>query len=169
MGDGAKRSFIGRASAEVIGGRILWKRFSMRQGTTTGLSLVEVLVAIAILALIITLPLVTMSTHQAKKLAVDDRGIAWQAIANEIELQRARDFAELHDNATEPFISLNPRSPLSALPSTLENPVGTVRVKEEIGGVAQVTLRLEWGKARARKQATVTILRADVPGGSLFG
>lgn len=128
----------------------------------------ELLVALAILALVITLPLVTMSGHRQKMAAVDERGVAWQIIANEVELQRHRDFADLRHGTTEQFLTMRPGSELDELPQLLTAPEGRVAITEEIGGVAQLALTLEWGPERTRRTARLTILRADIPGGSLW-
>lgn len=153
----------------VMGSGILWARFSERQGRRqAGLSLVELLVALAILALVITLPLVTMSGHRSKMAAVDENGIAWQVIANEVELQRQRPFSDLRHGARESFLSLASGSELATLAGSLRNAAGTVTIAEEIGGVAQVTMTLHWGPEQRRRRATLTILRADAPGGTFW-
>ena len=168
MGEGAKRSFIG-SGVVAIGARILWARFSTRQGAAPrGLSLVELLVALAILALVITLPLVTMSGHRQKMSAVDEGGIAWQIIANEVELQRHRDFADLRHGTTEPFMTMSATSELNALMQLLPEPEGTVSIEQEVGGVVQVTMTLRWGTGKQKRAASLTILRSDLPGGTLW-
>lgn len=148
---------------------MLWVGFSTRQGARQhGVSLVELLVALAILALVITVPLLTIASHESRLEAVDDRAIAWQLIANEVELQRHRPFHEFRHNSSEPFVSLTGQSPLAELSSSLRDLTHSVRVEEEIGGVARVHLRLEWGPRKMRREAELTILRSDVPGGTLW-
>lgn len=148
---------------------ILGGAFSVRQGARQhGVSLVELLVALAILALVITVPLLTVASHESRMTAVDDGGIAWQIVANEAELQRHRPFAELRHNSVEPFRTLSAASPFAELAGELRDPKHSVRIEEEIGGVARVHLLLEWGPEKRRRKAELTILRSDVPGGTFW-
>ena len=122
----------------------------------------------AILALVIMVPLLTVAGHEKRMVAVDDGGIAWQLVANEAELQRHRPYSELRHGASEPFLTLADGSPFTELAGGLESPVGRIRVVEEIGGVARVHIRLQWGNEQRRREAAITILRSDLPGGTLW-
>lgn len=155
--------------AGLIGGRILLAAFSERQARRQrGLSLVEVLVALAVLAIIITFPLLTIVGHRGRAEQVDHTSIAWQILANEAELQRHRPYHELRQGRQDPFLSLSSSSDLSSLGELLPEPSGTVDVEEEIGGIARVTMTLQWGENDRRRRVSLMILRADLPGGSLW-
>src|SRR3954451_22671411 len=122
-----------------------------------GFSLVEVLAALLVLALVITTTMAMFVERQKRMQAASETILAYQAIANEIEVRRRIPYAEL-EKADTTFITdtaiLKPLKPFAA----------TVAVAPEQSYVKVVTLSVRW-KNRVER---VSISRVDTGGSGLW-
>ncbi|HEX7150065.1 MAG TPA: type II secretion system protein [Thermoanaerobaculia bacterium] len=123
-----------------------------------GMSLVEVMVALAILALVITSGLAVFvernkRTQQAKELV-----LVYQAMANETELLRrvpfdfVKDAGEFQSDTT----LLDPLKPFTA----------TIKVEEKEIGVKHATLEVKW--KGGKKSAKLEVIRTDTGAENLW-
>ena len=121
-----------------------------------GFSLVEVLAALLVLAVVITTTMAMFVERQKRMRAASETILAYQAIANEIEVRRRIPYAQL-GQAEPTFMTdttiLKPLVPFAA----------TVAVGPEHSYVKIVTLSVRW-KNRVER---VAITRVDT-GGSNF-
>ena len=152
MGDGAKRSFIGRGVYTIA-----------RMRDQRGFSLIEVLVALMILTLVITTSLTAFIERNRRLQQASEIILAYQALANEAEYRRRID-----------YVALDPKSPLwspefmSAV-DILEplKPYATiVAVKEVQPGVKSVLMTIRWRDGE--RQAKLELLRVDTGGTNLW-
>lgn len=129
----------------------------------SGLSLIELLVALAILALVITTSLALFFDRQKRLLIAAQSVQAWQAIANEAEYQKHRSFAEYRLDRQEEFSTLHPIDPNEeTIVDSLKNVRDTVVARQAAPGVISVTMDLSWGDPSAPHHAQLTILRSGV-------
>jgi len=122
-----------------------------------GFSLVEVLAALLVLAVVITTTMAMFVERQKRMQAASETILAYQAIANEIEVRRRIPYAEL-EQADPAFVTdttiLKPLAPFAA----------TVSVAPPLGYVKVVTLSVRW-KNRVER---VAITRVDTGGSNLW-
>lgn len=122
-----------------------------------GFSLVEVLAALLVLAVVITTTMAMFVERQKRMQAASETILAYQAITNEIEVRRRIPYAEL-EQADPAFVTdttiLKPLAPFAA----------TVAVAPAQGYVKVVTLSVRW-KNRVER---VAITRVDTGGSNLW-
>jgi prepilin-type N-terminal cleavage/methylation domain-containing protein len=124
-----------------------------------GFSLAEVLVALAILAIVITTT-IAMFAERTKRLREASETIAaYQALSNEAEYWRRMDFASIDDPAQQKF-----QSDLSVL-APLAPYTTAVKVDTPQADVRNVTLTIRWAANRA---ARLAIARANTGGSGLW-
>ena len=124
-----------------------------------GFSLVEVLAALLILTLVITMSLAAFVERSKRQRQASEIILAYQALANEAEYRRRIDFNTL-EAAPKEFISD------TTLLAPLE-PFGTaVSVQSTTPGVKNVTLTISWNKGQ--RDAKLTLVRVDTGGTSLW-
>ena len=124
-----------------------------------GFSLVEVLAALLVLALVITTTMAMFVERQKRMQNANETILAYQAIANEIEVRRRIPYNEL-EAASPIFITdtaiLGPLSPYAA----------TVTVAPPQSYVKTVTITVRWrGGQRVER---VAITRVDTGGSGLW-
>ena len=124
-----------------------------------GFSLVEVLVALAILAIVITTT-IAMFAERTKRLREASQTIAaYQVLSNEAEYWRRMDFASIDDPAKQIFQSdpsvLAPLAPYTT----------AVKVDTPQADVRNVTLTIRWATNR---EARLAIARANTGGSGLW-
>ena len=127
-----------------------------------GLSLIELLVALAILALVITTSLAIFFDRQKRLLIASQSVQAWQAVANEAEYQKHRSLGAFRFDAPEQFATLHPTIPEEIIVDSLKNVRDRVTARQAAPGVVAVTLDLSWGEPSAPHHAQMTILRTAV-------
>ncbi|HJQ40500.1 MAG TPA: type II secretion system protein [Thermoanaerobaculia bacterium] len=129
------------------------------KGRQKGFSLVEVLAALLILTLVITMSLAAFVERSKRQRQASEIILAYQALANEAEYRRRIDFAAL-DAAPSAFISdtalLAPLAPFTT----------AVAVQSTTPGVKNVTLTIRWSKSQ--RDAKLTLVRVDTGGTSLW-
>jgi prepilin-type N-terminal cleavage/methylation domain-containing protein len=124
-----------------------------------GFSLAEVLVALAILAIVITTT-IAMFAERTKRLREASETIAaYQALSNEAEYWRRMDFASIDDPAQQKF-----QSDLSVL-TPLAPYTTAVKVDTPQTDVRNVTLTIRWA---ANREARLAIARANTGGSGLW-
>jgi prepilin-type N-terminal cleavage/methylation domain-containing protein len=125
-----------------------------------GFTLIEVLVGIVILGFILTTSLAIFFERQRRLRQADETIAAYQALANEAELQRHMPFNALLPNAPHAF-----ESNLAIL-EAIHEPQPVVNVELTKGGRKLVHMTIVW--ANGKRSASLTIVRTDLPGGSLW-
>jgi len=124
-----------------------------------GFSLVEVLAALLVLAIVITTTMAMFVERQKRMQAANETILAYQAIANEIEYRRRIPYAEL-ESADGTFVTdtaiLAPLTPFAA----------TVTVAPPQSNVKVVTLSVRWRSGQRVER--VTISRVDTGGSGLW-
>ncbi len=125
-----------------------------------GFSLIEVLIGLAILGLVVTVSLAVFLDRDRRLRNAEATILAYQAIANEIELYRHSPYASLAGTKGKPFQSSS--SLLALLPDMKD----TVRVTQPAAGLKQIAFSIEWN--RGTHKAALTIVRSDTGGANLW-
>ena len=124
-----------------------------------GFSLIEVLVALLILAIVITTTISAFAERQKRLRQAHETILAYQALSNEAELWRRVDFHTL-DSQPPTFKSdlslLQPMAPYSAF----------VKVDTPRADVRNITLTIRWNTAQ--RSASLSLVRADTGGTNLW-
>ena len=124
-----------------------------------GFSLAEVLVALLILAIVITSTLSMFVERQRRMREANETILAYQVLANESEVRRRIDFAKL-DTAASTFVTdtalLAPLTPFAT----------AVTVAPVSANVKNVTMTITW--RNAQKRAQLSLMRVDTGGTNLW-
>jgi len=124
-----------------------------------GFSLAEVLVALLVLAIVITTTLAMFVERQKRLRQATETILAYQALANEAEFRRRIEFKDL-DTASAAFISdtavLQPLQPYATI----------VSVKPTSPDVKNVTMTIRWNNGQ--RVATLGLVRVNTGGGNLW-
>lgn len=124
-----------------------------------GFSLIEVLAALLILTLVITMSLAAFVERRKRQRQASEIVLAYQALANEAEYRRRIDFGAL-DSASPNFISdtalLAPLAPYGA----------TVSVVRTSSHVKNVTMTVRW--MNGAREAKLALVRVDTGGTNLW-
>ena len=121
-----------------------------------GFSLIEVLVALLILAIVITTTIAMFGERQKRMRQANETMLAYQVLANEVEYWRRQplDFIDKTDNQkfqTSPAL-IQPLAPY----------VATVKVDKTNDDVRQVTLSIKWDSGK--REAKLSIARVNTGG-----
>lgn len=130
------------------------------RGAQAGFALLEVLIALGILALIITTALAIFIDRQNRLLMASESVVASQGLANEAELRRRVAFTSFRLGAVEPFLTVEKKEPsdvliVESLPSYRHEVLAT----EVAPGVIAVRMTLFWGSGSPQRSQSLTILR----------
>ena len=124
-----------------------------------GFSLIEVLVAVLILGFVITTTLAVFVERTRRLQQASETLLAYQALANETEIRRRLNFAEI-DGASTTFLSdtkiLVPLAPFST----------SVTVTQTSSELKNVVMSIRWGGSK--RVAKLAIVRADTGGTNLW-
>ena len=124
-----------------------------------GFTLIEVLVAVLILGVVITTTLAVFVERTRRLQMASETLLAYQALANETELRRRINFADL-DAAPPTFLS----------DTKILFPLGqfttSVSVTQVTPGLKNVVMSIRWHGAQ--RVATLGIVRADTGGTNLW-
>jgi len=124
-----------------------------------GFSLIEVLAALLILTLIITMSLAAFVERNKRLRQASEMILAYQALANEAEYRRRIDFKAL-DTASPEFMSnkdiLGPLAPYGT----------AVKVQQMQAGVKDVTMTVRWNNGL--REAKLSLVRVDTGGSNLW-
>ena len=123
-----------------------------------GFSLVETLVALAILAIVITTTIAMFAERTRRLREASETILAFQVLSNEAEYWRRQSFAQIDNPDNQTFKSdlgiLKPLMPYTTL----------VKVDSPRSDVRNVTLTIRW----AKRDAHLGIARADTGGSGLW-
>ncbi|HYM62178.1 MAG TPA: type II secretion system protein [Thermoanaerobaculia bacterium] len=125
-----------------------------------GFTLVEVLAALVILAIVTTTTLAVFVERQRQLREASETILAWQALANEVEYRRRIDFIRL-DTAPAAFDPGN-----TAILAPLAPYAATVTVTTPQPDVKHVALTIRW--QNGKRAASLEIIRVQTGGGNLF-
>jgi len=129
---------------------------SMR--TQSGLTLVEVMVAILILTVVITTSLMAFIERNRQLQQASEIVLAYQALANEAEYLRRTDYLDLKE-ATEFESETDLLEPLK--------PVDIIIAVEEVRlGVKNVEMTIRWREGK--RNAKLVLIRVDTGGTNLW-
>jgi prepilin-type N-terminal cleavage/methylation domain-containing protein len=124
-----------------------------------GFSMSEVLVALAILAIVITTTIAMFAERTRRMRQASETILAWQALSNEAELWRRVPFAQIDDPASQTFQSdltlLKPLAPYTT----------AVKVDAPRADVRNVTLTIRWTDGH---EAHLAVVRANTGGSNLW-
>jgi len=126
-----------------------------------GFSLIEVLAALLVLALVITTTMAMFVERQKRMQNANETILAYQAIANEIEVRRRIPYTEL-EAAPTTFTTLDPTDILAPLMPY----AATVTVGPEESHVKTVTVSVRWRAGQRVERVMIT--RADTGGTGLW-
>jgi prepilin-type N-terminal cleavage/methylation domain-containing protein len=125
---------------------------------TRGFSLAETLVALAILAIVITTTIAMFAERARRLREANETILAFQALSNEAEYWRRQSFAQIDNPANQKFKSdldiIKPMAPYTT----------AVKVDSPRLDVRNVTLTIRW----AKREAHLGIARADTGGSGLW-
>lgn len=124
-----------------------------------GFSLIEVLAALFVLAIVITTTMAMFIERQKRMQNANETILAYQAIANEIEVRRRIPYDQLETTAPT-FVTdttiLKPLTPFAA----------TVAVSQAKDYVKTVTMSVRWRNGQRVERVSIT--RVDTGGGGLW-
>ncbi|MGH7487135.1 MAG: type IV pilus modification PilV family protein [Thermoanaerobaculia bacterium] len=124
-----------------------------------GFSMAEVLVALAILAIVITTTIAMFAERTRKMRQASETIIAWQVLSNEAEYWRRQPFAQIDVATNQTFKSdltiLTPLTPYTT----------AVRVDAPRADVRNVTLTIRWSGTH---EAHLSVARANTGGSGLW-
>jgi prepilin-type N-terminal cleavage/methylation domain-containing protein len=121
-----------------------------------GFSLAEVLVALLILAVVITTTLAMFTERQRRMRQASETMLAYQVLANEVEYWRRVPFSFIDDPANLTF-----QTPTTLL-APLAPYVALVNVDKTNDDVRQVTFSIRW--ATGKREAKLSIARGNLGG-----
>ncbi|MEA2237426.1 MAG: hypothetical protein QOC81_2150 [Thermoanaerobaculia bacterium] len=125
-----------------------------------GFSLAEVLVALAILAIVITTTIAMFAERTKRMREASETILAYQALSNEAEHWRRLKFEDIDDAANQKFQATD----LSVL-APLAPYTTAVKVETPQTDVRNVTLTIRWATTR---EAHLAIARANTGGSGLW-
>ncbi len=124
-----------------------------------GFTLIEVIFALLVLAIVITTSLAVFVDRTRRRQQATETILVYQALANEAEVRRRIDFNQL-DGAPSDFVSdtaiLAPLQPYSTY----------VTIEDVNINVKNVTMLVRWHKGQ--RSARLAILRANTGGSNLW-
>jgi prepilin-type N-terminal cleavage/methylation domain-containing protein len=124
-----------------------------------GFSLVEILIAMFILTLVITMTLAAFVERNKRLRQASEIILAYQALANESEVRRRIDFGAL-DASSRQFVSdtalLAPLTPFAT----------DVTVQLTQPGIKNVTMTIRWNDGQ--REAKLALVRVDTGGSNLW-
>jgi prepilin-type N-terminal cleavage/methylation domain-containing protein len=127
-----------------------------------GFSLVEVLVALLVLAVVITTTMAMFVERQKRMQNANETILAYQAIANEIEVWRRIPYDSLETTPPK-FMTLTPTSDIIA---PLQPYAATVTVSPAKDSIKTVTLSVRWRNGQRVERISIT--RVDTGGSGLW-
>jgi prepilin-type N-terminal cleavage/methylation domain-containing protein len=124
-----------------------------------GFSMAEVLVALAILAIVITTTIAMFAERTRRLRQASETILAWQALSNEAELWRRVPFTDIDAGAGQTF-----RSDLSLL-KPMEPYTTAIKVDAPRADVRNITLTVRWAVGHEQH---LSLARADTGGSNLW-
>ncbi len=132
-----------------------------------GFSLPELLVALVILAIVITTTLAMFARRSQYLRESNETILVWQAIWNEMEIWRRLPWSNLEGQAPKFQSDLEILKPLGTVETAVD-----VKVSKDDPHIKNVTLTVRWGydakKKLFQRDAHLSLLRADTGGTNLW-
>ncbi|HVT05335.1 MAG TPA: type II secretion system protein [Thermoanaerobaculia bacterium] len=125
--------------------------------SSRGFTLVETLVGLLILTLVVTTSLAVFVERQRRLKEADDTIVAYQALANEAEVQRQVPYASLSTTSTQSFATD------TMILVSLKKPATSVAVKQPGPNRKIVTMTVSWNDGL--RHADLSIARVSIPRG----
>jgi Tfp pilus assembly protein PilV len=128
-----------------------------------GFTLLETLAGFLILTLIVTTSLGIFYDRERRLRAANEMILAWQALANESEVERRLPFgdSQLAPDLTRTFLSD------TSIVATLDSVGTTVAIQKVTDDMKLVRMTIRW-KSKDTRLATLTIIRTNTGGGALW-
>jgi prepilin-type N-terminal cleavage/methylation domain-containing protein len=124
-----------------------------------GFSMAEVLVALAVLAIVITTTIAMFAERTKRMRQASETILAWQALSNETEFWRRESFAQIDAASNQIFKSdltiLTPLAPYTT----------AVKVDAPRADIRNVTLTIRWAAGR---EAHLAVARVNTGGSGLW-
>lgn len=124
-----------------------------------GFSLIEVLAALLILTLVITISLAAFVERNKRLRQASEIILAYQALANEAEYRRRIDFGELEKSSPQFMSNTDVLTPLAPFTTV-------VTVQKTKPAVKTVTMTVKWGGGA--HEAALSLMRVDTGGTNLW-
>ncbi len=124
-----------------------------------GFSLIEVLAALLILAIVITTTITMFAERQKRLRQAHETILAYQALANEAELWRRVDFNSLDSQPLQFRSDLTIIAPMAPY-------AASVKIDTPRADVRNITLTIRWDTAQ--RSASLALVRADTGGTNLW-
>lgn len=122
--------------------------------------MVEVLVALLILAIVITTTIAMFGERQRRLRQANETILAYQALSNEVELWRRVPFSQIDSQPpafkSDTSLLLAPMQPVSA----------AVKIDTPRTDLRNITLTLRWDNGQ--RTATLAFIRSDTGGSNLW-
>jgi prepilin-type N-terminal cleavage/methylation domain-containing protein len=120
-----------------------------------GFSLVEVLIALLVLTVVITVSMAAFLERNKRLQQASEITLAYQALANEAEFRRRVPYAQLEGYSPKAFVSIADVDVLAAL-APYETEIDVRKIKPD---VKNVTMIIRWRDGK--RSAQLSVLRAD--------
>jgi len=124
-----------------------------------GFSMAEVLVALAVLAIVITTTIAMFAERTKRLRQASETILAWQALSNEAEYWRRESFSQIDVASNQTF-----KSDLSIL-TPLAPYTTAVKVDSPRADIRNVTLTIRWA---ANREAHLAVARVNTGGSGLW-
>jgi prepilin-type N-terminal cleavage/methylation domain-containing protein len=128
-----------------------------------GFSLVEVLAALFVLTVVITTTLGMFVERRKHTRTANETILAYQALANEVEVWRHFPYASLDSQVGDGsfYSDMTIVQPLRPYQTSIE-------IKPMKDSIASVHLTITWGDAKARRSASIDVVRTKTGGDNLW-
>ena len=125
--------------------------------SSRGFTLVETLIGLLILTLVVTTSLAVFFERQRRLKEADDTIVAYQALANEAEIERQVPYGDFEvEGPPQRFQEVG-------ILASLRNPVTSVKVKQTSPNRKAVTMTVTWNEGK--RHADLSILRVNLARG----
>ncbi|MEA2568578.1 MAG: hypothetical protein QOI24_579 [Acidobacteriota bacterium] len=129
-----------------------------------GFSLVEVLAALFVLTIVVTTTLGMFVERRKHMKNANETILAYQGLANEVEVWRHFNFGELDTKVNEAngfYADMSILQPLKPYKTTVE-------LKKTNANTANIHLTIMWGDAKASRSAAIDVVRTNTGGSNLW-
>ena len=132
-----------------------------------GFSLVEVLMALAVLTVVILTTLAVFTERTRRMAQATETILAWQALSNEAEVWRRTSYGRLDEtDESPPGTEIPEFSTDTEILKPLKPFTTSVHVHRRREGLKEVTLKISW--KQGKREAKLMLLRTDTGGTNLW-
>jgi prepilin-type N-terminal cleavage/methylation domain-containing protein len=129
-----------------------------------GFSLVEVLAALFVLTIVVTTTLGMFVERRKHMKNANETILAYQGLANEVEVWRHFSFGELENRAKVAdgfYADMSILQPLKPFKTTVE-------LKKTNANTANIHLMIAWGDGKTSRTAAIDVVRTNTGGSNLW-